>query len=801
MLSRSAPAAADEPSLSQSILPMKRFLTLSVALIALAGCQHTVPVRTAGTVADVPETLVSNDTELRDAIAAATPGTEIVMANGEWTDLRIRFIGRGTADAPITLRAETPGGVILRGASDLQLAGEHLIVDGLHFRDGASPSDAVIRFFVSDDSLATHSRVTNCVIDSYNKPQRDMTDLWVQFKGRYNQLDHCYLAGKSNRGPTIRVDLDGNQSIYNYHRITDNHFGPRPPKGGPSAETLQIGDSSTSMTPSHTLVENNLFDRCDGEVEVISSKSNFNEFRGNVFYHSEGSLVTRHGNYATVDGNVFIGDGSNPYYGGVRLIGTGHWVTNNYFYGLQGEEFRAPIAMMNGIPRSSINRYFQVTDVVVAHNTWVNTPSPWQIGVGSNTDQAEVLPPSEIRSLPPTRTILANNVIFNSEGDPSPTVRYDAIDGIAFENNLIDNQGMPFDGVDGLTATDLSFTPLTETLWIPTSGVASADVYAGFEFDRIAEDLFGRSRADHNAVGATNGTRPESPGLLDPSRYGPSWFTPGDRSDEGRTHTVRTADELARAVAAATEGDVIALAPGVYEIQSSLPIEEALTVRSADPGDRAVIRYLGAPATPAFEMNPRGHLRLVSVALEGNGQNIAFAPLASGMSSLYTLEIEDADISSFGTVLKAYKHSFADLISLRSTTVRNSASGLKLASEDDARGDYNAETVTILDSRFDGIGSHVIDYYRGGYDESTIGGTLTVRGSVFTHNGAGEEGEVLIGTHGIVNVDLSGNTFRDNDVAWVARLWGAKNNTHTGNVIEDSGELVVEPNLPQRLVY
>ena len=95
----------------------------------------------------------------------------------------------------------------------------------------------------------------------------------------------------------------------------------------------------------------------------------------------------------------------------------------------------------------------------------------------------------------------------------------------------------------------------------------------------------------------------------------------------------------------------------------------------------------------------------------------------------------------------------------------------------------------------------MIDYYRGGYDESTIGGTLTVRGSVFTHNGAGEEGEVLIGTHGIVNVDLSGNTFRDNDVAWVARLWGAKNNTHTGNVIEDSGELVVEPNLPQRLVY
>ena len=556
------------------------------------------------------------------------------------------------------------------------------------------------------------------------------------------------------------------------------------------------------MAPSYTLVEGNLFDRCNGEVEVISSKANFNEFRGNVFYLSEGSLVTRHGNYATVDGNYFIGDGSSPYYGGIRLIGTGHWVTNNYFYGLRGEEFRAPLAMMNGIPRSAINRYFQVTDVVVAHNTWINTESPWQIGVGSNTDQAEVLPASEIRSETPRRTLLANNVIYNAQGDDAPIVRYDSIGGIDFRSNVIDNQGVPFDGVEGLMEVNLSYEPLTETVWVPTSGLDPIEVYYGFEFDRISEDIFGQPRAEHNAVGATNGTRPDEVSILDPSQYGPAWYDPeAARDDPPRTHQVSDTDALVLTVASASRGDVIELAPGVYEVSSPLAIDTKVTIRASDLSDRPIIRYSGGAATPAFEMNPGGHLRLVSVALQGDGETYAFAPLERNMSSLYTLEVEDSEISDFDTVLKATKHSFADVVRLEATQIRDSANGLELSAEDDDRGDYNAETVLVLDSQFDNVEANVIDYYRGGYDESTVGGTLVVRGSTFTNSGADEENGVLIDTYGIINVDLSDNVFRENDVVRVARLWGAKNNVHSGNVVEDSGEIVVEQNLPQRLVY
>ena len=180
------------------------FLLLSL-LVLLGSCQSALE----------QSILVSNGEELNEAISNAQPKDVIVMANGIWQDVEIRFTGQGTKDQPITLRAETAGEVIIQGESDLKLGGEYLIVDGLYFIDGASPSNAVIEFAINKEVLANHCRIVNCVIKDFNKSQRNKTDLWVQFKGRHNELDHCYLSGKSNRGPTIRVDLEGNASIKN----------------------------------------------------------------------------------------------------------------------------------------------------------------------------------------------------------------------------------------------------------------------------------------------------------------------------------------------------------------------------------------------------------------------------------------------------------------------------------------------------------------------------------------------------------------------------------------------------------
>ena len=744
--------------------------------------------------------LVNNPEELNKAISQATPGTSIVMSNGIWKDVQIKFYGQGKEENPITLRAETPGEVLIQGESDLKLGGEFLVVHGLYFTQGAAPSSSVIQFFINEDTLANNSRVTNCVIKDFNKSQRNKQDLWVQFKGRHNQLDHCYLAGKSNRGPTIRVDLDGNQSIKNYHKINNNHFGPRPPKGGPSAETIQLGNASTSMTPGHTLVQNNLFDRCNGEVEVISSKTNNNEFRNNIFYKSEGSLVTRHGNYCIVDGNYFIGDEASPHVGGIRLIGTGHWVTNNYFYNLRGQVFRAPMAVMNGIRRSAINRYIQVTDVVVAYNTWVNCTSPWQFGVGSNVDQKDVLPASEIRSETPIRTLLANNIIYNDKGDNMPIIRYDSINGIEFRSNVINNQGVAFDGVQGLVEKEFSMRELEENIWHLSAGLGE-EAHYGFEFDRITSDLLGNNRSDQNSIGAISRIDVEMPDIMNLSQYGPEWYDPTAAKADPKSHSVNTTEELVEAVANANAGDIIELAADRYEIGAPLKINKRLTVQSRDSISRSTLTYVGEAESPAFEMNPKGELVLNSVKLEGSGENFAFASLKENMSSLYNLVVRNSEISNFDYVLKAYKYSFAEHIKFKSSRIQNCRNGLELSGEDDDRGEYNAENIFIIDSQLENVNKNVIDYYRGGYDESTVGGNLVIRGSTFSNCGAGEENSTLINTYGIINVNISDNTFQNNKVNLVAMLWGAKNNFESNNTIRNSGQIISEQNLPLKLMY
>ena len=740
---------------------------------------------------------VSNNNELETALSEAKPGDNIVMKNGTWKDVQIKVTTSGTENQPITLRAETPSKVIIQGNSDLQLGADYIIVKGLYFTDGFSPSKAVIQFSV-DETVANHSIVTNCVIKDYNKLQRNFQDLWILLKGRYNQIDHCYISGKSNRGPTVRVDLEGNQNINNHHKIINNHFGPRPPKGGPSAETIQIGNSYTSMCPSYTLVANNLFDECNGEVEVISSKTNFNEFRNNVFYKSEGSLVTRHGNYCTVDGNYFIGDGTKSNAGGIRLIGTGHIVTNNYFYNLRGKEFRSPLAVMNGIPKSPLNRYIQVTDVIIAHNSWINCEEPLQFGVGSNVSQKDVLPASEIRSARPKRTVVANNLIYNSKGDERPIVAHDKLDGIQFKNNVINNQGVAFEKLEGVKPQDFNLNKISDYILVPMAGFPDEKVYSGYGFDQFNKDLFGASREEKNAVGAITGQPTTAPTILEKSQYGTDWYNATTRNNAPTTHVLSKDKSLAEVISQAANGDHIEIKGGNYEITAPLRINKTLTIKS---NSKVKLNYTGADQTPLFEMNPNGKLTLINLNLSGNNTQYAFASLKENMSSLYNLSLENCIVENFDYILKAYKFSFAEYITLTKSSFKNCQNGLELSEETDDKGDYNAENILIDGCSFEKISSNVLDYYRGGYDESTVGGTLSITNSSFMKCGDKEKNGILLNTYGIINVDISNNTFKDNGVEKVALLWGAKNNNHSNNVITNSGEIVVEENLKLKTFY
>ena len=749
--------------------------------------------------------LVKTNQELYEAIKSAEPGDEIVLSNGVWKDVEIKFIGKGTKDKPITLKSETAGKVSIEGESYIKFGGEYLVVEGLHFKNGFSPSSAVIDFKIghkdAPDEIANNCKVTNCVIEDFNKPKRDNGDLWVNFWGRHNELSNNYIAGKTNRGPTVRVNISGIESINNYHQIVNNHFGPRPVKGGPSGETIQLGDSYTSMSPSHTMVANNLFEECNGEVEVISSKTNFNVFKNNVFYKSEGSLVTRHGNYSMIDGNYFIGDSENENIGGIRIINTGHWVVNNYFFNLKGKSFRSPLAVMNGIPKSPLNRYNQVTDVVVAYNTYVNCSSPWQFGVGTNIAQADVLPKSEIRSARAIRTTVANNIIYNENGLEAIVVENDKADGVTFKNNIVDNKGVKFNDFNGgIIEASLDLKKISDNISIPTGIPSEIEAYNGFDFNTIENDLFGVSRKDNKSIGAVLGVDVANPNILDKSKYGATWYSNEVETKDPVTHIVVKAEELQTKINKASNGDIIALAEGIYTLNESIVINKTLTIQSK--GDaKAQLVYLGASNTPLFSLQPKGKLTVNNTILKGNTSNYAFASLKENMSNHFGLTVSGSEITDFNYVLKVYKESFAERVTFENTSISNCENGIELSEEINDKGDYNTEYLTINSCNFNNVKENVIDYYRGGYDESTIGGNLLVTNSTFTNCGAKEKNKRLLNHNGIVNVNITKNTFKNNPVQFVSILWGAKNNVESDNTLTNSGQIKTEENLVMTLMY
>ncbi|MBW1654259.1 chondroitinase-B domain-containing protein [Flavobacterium quisquiliarum] len=742
---------------------------------------------------------VKNEAELKTAISNAKPGDEIILSNGTWKNIQIKFDSKGTKDNPITLRAETSGKVSIEGVSDLKIGGSYLVIRGLYFRNGYTPSKSVIDFHIDSSKIANNCIVTDCVIEDFTQLNRVRSDHWIEFWGRHNELSNSYLSGKSNQGPTIMVILEGNEQINNYHKIINNHFGPRPRKGGPHGETIQIGDSGTSMASSYTIVEHNLFERCDGEVEIISNKSNNNIYRDNIFYKSEGSLVLRHGNYCTIDSNIFIGDENSDFMGGIRLINTGHWITNNYFYKIKGNEFRSALAVMNGVPKSPQNRYNQVTDAVVAYNTFVDCGTPWQLSVGANMDKSAVLPAQEIRSARPTRTIIANNLIYNSGDVKAPIKAYDKIDGILFKNNIINTDYESKSETKELQRNDFTLNKQSDWLYVPTAN--QTDVYNGFDFENITKDVFGNGRNPKNGIGAMVLPVEKNKGQINKKDFGTSWFSNDTLITKPKTVQVSTQKEFLKALSEASSNTIIELKSGIYKITESLKIDKTIAIQSRDKKSKAILEYNGANNTAAFLMLPKGNLVLNAVILKGKNTQNAFTTKEKEMSSAYNLKIENSEISQFDYVLKAYKDSFSDTIAINNSIIKDCKNGISLAAENDDLGEYNAEFLLITNTKFSTISNYILDYYRGGYDESTIGGNLIFDNNSVINSGKLEASGTLLKLQGIVNVTISNNIFSNNAVKTIAVLWGEKEQVNSNNKIDNSGEFKTEQNLKQKMMY
>lgn len=712
---------------------------------------------------------VENINQFNNQLKNLSAGDSIILSNGTWKDASLVFKGKGEKDKYIYLTAETPGKVSLEGASSLRISGQWLHVSGLVFKNGRTPRSTVIEFRTGSTEYAFNSVISECVIDKYNQPIKDSADHWVGLYGKKNTVEFCYFGGKSNEGTTLVVWPNDSNSINNGHKIYRNYFGPRPRLGSNGGETIRIGTSHVCMNSSGTIVDGNYFERCNGETEIISNKSCDNIFVNNTFFESEGSLVLRHGDRGIVAGNWFIGN-EKINTGGVRVINEGHLIYNNFFYKLRGDDFRSALAVMNAIPDSPLNGYMPVKNVIIANNTYYDCSTPWAFGVGLGERN---------RIIKPEGTLLLNNLVY-SPNEAELIKFYDQTDGVSFDNNLlIGNKGVSTQ--KGTIQGD-----------VLKSKVGDFEiVYSNIKAKKlpfVKYDILGQKR-DDAVIGAfqTKGEKAEVE-LATSKNCGPVWYKPVSEQIKSKPqgkniHIEAGIDNLSKAIKKAGNGDVLILGEGEHIITNKISVTKDITIKSDNKKTKPVLKLQSSRDNNSlFEIGENAKFRIEGISINGDSKakfpaKYVFVSAKEGAFNYSLLidncEIYDVNVAS-GAIFKAYKGSLADSIAVSNSVLRDSYRGFSLSDEKDNTGKYNAENVVFSNSVFTQFTQFVLDYYRGGNDESTLGGSLKVDHCVFDAIGADEKQSILKLT-GIVNVGITNTIFNNSVAKTSVKLSGTKN--------------------------
>ena len=433
---------------------------------------------------------VSSASDISIAMNSAQPGDVLIMANGVWTNQDIDFAGDGNASASITLRVETPGGVLLTGTSQLSISGSYLVVDGLNFEGGGGNSLNHVIEFRGSGGDANNCRLTNTQILNYNPSDIDTRYHWVNLYGQDNRVDHCRFEGQNHSGVTLVVRLDDNAQAAR-HQIDNNAFMGRPVGNGNGFETIRIGVGARATTSAQVVVESNLFENCDGEIEIISNKSGDNVYRFNTFRSCAGTLTLRNGRAATVEGNFFLGQGKDRS-GGIRVVDSDHVIVNNYIADVDDRADGA-ISLAAGIASRPSGGYNPVANVDIHNNTILDVGGAtvifdWGFGDTDNGGLQDQLPQN---------VSLINNLIRSTS---TPLFEGQEGSGYVWTDNIAFGASLGISARSGLQTVNPLIALDANGLWRPASGSPAID--GGTTLNSVTNDMDGQARVGAYDIGA-----------------------------------------------------------------------------------------------------------------------------------------------------------------------------------------------------------------------------------------------------------------------------------------------------------
>lgn len=373
------------------------------------------------------QTTYNNWDDFEAAITSAVSGDEIILAEGSYTGESITLTGiNGTEESPIIIRAENIGKDTLNDDTYIDFRNcSYITIQG--FVINISNKSTTFKVQASNNIRITQN-VFNGENEAYYAEQEEGEELernssvWISIQGIWdddvtlsnnNRIDHNMFMNKHTLGNMIRIDGTAELYVSQYDVIEFNHFMNMGPRADNEMEAIRVGWSAMSESSGYTTVSNNLFEECNGDPEIISIKCNDNTVSHNTFRRCEGTLSLRHGNRTVVEGNFFFGEGAEGT-GGVRIYGSDHVIINNYFEGLTGTKWDAPITLTEGDAEegsTGLTSHFRIERALIANNTLINNDYGIEVGYDNNGSYSK----------PPRDVVMAYNVIV---GDTSAFVSY-----------------------------------------------------------------------------------------------------------------------------------------------------------------------------------------------------------------------------------------------------------------------------------------------------------------------------------------------------------------------------------------
>lgn len=621
-----------------------------------------------------------------DCLKKAVAGDRVIIEAGTYRDVDLKWKAVGTKQAPITVEAK-PGTVLITGRSSLVMGGKHFVVSGLEFRNGYPSRRSVVEFAGGKD-FAQDCNLTRCVIDNYNTEDRSQSKSYIYLSGQRNRVDHCELLRKYNLGVTLLVNLNGANNLNNHHQIDHNYFGPREVYGSNGAETMRIGTSQQSYETSATTVCDNFFDRCSGEVEVISIKSCDNIVRGNYLWECEGVVALRHGKRNLVENNTFVGNGKRNT-GGVRVVDSDHVIRNNIFVSLAGQRFFSALGVMNAVPNSLPNRYVQVSDITITDNVYVDCTN-LEFGTGADAERT---------SAPRSIDFKRNRLCVSGMQNPFQMV--DKASEVRFDDNIMNKnlEGLP-SGIK-IAKVKLPMVPTYQQMISRTIG-------------KLSE-------------------------------------TAKTAKAEARTVMVAKDADLPQVLAQAEDGDSFVLQGDEYKLVKTVLVQKNVTIRSVSGKTLLRSVGTSVPHLMTIDNGGSLEVEglVFDGRLEPGGSSPETGiSTAKTMTTPYKLKVNNCKFINFGengcAAIRGQKSTFADSLIVTGCLIADcSGGGVDFASEKDDKGRYNAENMLIENCEFRRLLGTPVNVYRGGSDESTAGPYVTVRNCFFYDCCNKQRGSVL----------------------------------------------------------